>query len=161
MSTMYEATSTTDGLGNVDPDDAPGVEPLVKSSPATAAAVGGVEVVSTLNREGTRDRHKQPWSRSTQGLRRREEEPEEKSCLLWLKNYGLTFSHVDLHRADSIPPKLGYERPLRPMSRTHSPFYLLWQTLLRLMNQANPNSDGPAANSARLSTTHTISSLIT
>ena len=24
------------------------------------------------------------------------------------------------------------------------------------MNQANPNSDGPAANSARLSTTHTI-----
>ena len=26
-----------------------------------------------------------------------------RTCLLWLKNYGWTFSHVDLNRADSIP----------------------------------------------------------
>ena len=36
------------------------------------------------------------------------------------------------------------------------PILLLMKTLLRLMNQANPNSDGPVAISARLSTTHTI-----
>ena len=70
---------------------------------------------------------------------------------LWINT-----SHVDLYRADSMPPKLWYERPLRHMSRSYFPFYLLWKTLLRLMNQANPNSDGPAATSARLSTTHTM-----
>ena len=60
MSTMGEAASTADDLGSVDPDVAAGAEPLVDSSPATAAAAaaaggGGVEVVSALNREGTRD----------------------------------------------------------------------------------------------------------
>ena len=62
MSTMDEAASTTDGLGCVDPDGAPGAEPLVKSSPVTAAAAAaaaGVEVVSAPNREGSRDRLKQ------------------------------------------------------------------------------------------------------
>ena len=41
----------------MDPDVAPGADPLVDSSPATAAAAaaGGVEVVSAPNREGTRD----------------------------------------------------------------------------------------------------------
>ena len=56
--TMDEAASTTDDLGSVDPDVAPGAEPLVDSSPATAAAAAaaaGVEVVSAPNREGTRD----------------------------------------------------------------------------------------------------------
>ena len=53
---MDEAASTTDDLGSVDPDVAPGAEPLVDSSPATAAATAaGVEVVSAPNREGTRD----------------------------------------------------------------------------------------------------------
>ena len=64
MRTMDEAASTTDGLGCVDPDGAPGAEPLVKSSPVTAAAAAaaaaGVEVVSAPNREGSRDRLKQP-----------------------------------------------------------------------------------------------------
>ena len=65
MSTMDEAASTTDGLGCVDPDGAPGAEALVESSPATAAAAaagggGGVEVVSTPNREESRGRLKQP-----------------------------------------------------------------------------------------------------
>ena len=58
MSTMDEAASTADDLGSVDPDVAPGAEPLVDSSPATAAAAAaaaGVEVVSAPNREGTRD----------------------------------------------------------------------------------------------------------
>ena len=57
---MDEAASTTDDLGSVDPDVAPGAEPLVDSSPATAAAGGGggVEVVSAPNREGTRDPQK-------------------------------------------------------------------------------------------------------
>ena len=56
MSTMDEAASTTYDLGSVDPDVAPGAEPLVDSSPATAAATAaGVEVVSAPNREGTRD----------------------------------------------------------------------------------------------------------
>ena len=52
MSTMDEAASTTDGLGCVDPDGAPGVDPLMESSPATAAAAAaaGVEVVSASNR---------------------------------------------------------------------------------------------------------------
>ena len=46
----------------MDPDVAPGAEPLVDSSLATAAAAAaaaaagaGVEVVSARNREGTRD----------------------------------------------------------------------------------------------------------
>ena len=60
---MDEAASTTDVLGCVDPDGAPGAEPLVDSSPATAAAAAaaapGVEVVSAPNREGRRDRLKQ------------------------------------------------------------------------------------------------------
>ena len=67
MSTMDEAASTTNDLGSVDPDVAPGAGPLVDSSPATAAdaataaaaaaaaAAAGVEVVSAPNREGTRD----------------------------------------------------------------------------------------------------------
>ena len=60
MSTMDEAASTTDYLGSVDPDNAPGAEPLVDSNPGTAAAAAaaaaaGVEVVSAPNREGTRD----------------------------------------------------------------------------------------------------------
>ena len=57
MSTMDEAASTADDLGSVDPDVAPGAEPLVDSSPGTAAAAAaaGVEVVSAPNREGTRD----------------------------------------------------------------------------------------------------------
>ena len=57
MSTMGEAASTADDLGSVDPDVAPGADPLVDSSPATAAAAAaaGVEVVSAPNREGTRD----------------------------------------------------------------------------------------------------------
>ena len=50
---------TTDYLGSVDPDVAPGAEPLADSSPGTAAAAAaaaaGVEVVSAPNREGTRD----------------------------------------------------------------------------------------------------------
>ena len=53
VSTMDEAASTTDDLGSVDPDVAPGAEPLVDSSPATAAAAAaaaGVEVVSAPNR---------------------------------------------------------------------------------------------------------------
>ena len=54
---MGEAASTAHDLGSVDPDVAPGADPLVDSSPATAAAAaaGGVEVVSAPNREGTRD----------------------------------------------------------------------------------------------------------
>ena len=61
MSTVDEAVSTTDGLGSVDLDGAPGAEPFVDSSPgnaaaaAAAAAAAGVEVVSSPNREGTRD----------------------------------------------------------------------------------------------------------
>ena len=62
MSTMDEVASTTDELGSVDADVAPGAEPLVDSSPATAAATAaaaaaaaGVEDVSAPNREGTRD----------------------------------------------------------------------------------------------------------
>ena len=60
VSTMDEAASTTDDLGSVDSDVAPGAEPLVDSSPATvaaaaAAAAAGVKVVSAPNREGTRD----------------------------------------------------------------------------------------------------------
>ena len=51
---MDEAASTTDGSDCVDLDGAPGAEPLVESSPFTAAA--GVEVVSAPNREGRRDR---------------------------------------------------------------------------------------------------------
>ena len=63
MRTMDEAASTTDGLSRVGPDRAPGAEPLVKSSPVTAAAAAagaGVEVLSAPNREGSRDRLKQP-----------------------------------------------------------------------------------------------------
>ena len=52
---MIEAVSTADYLGSVDPDVAHGAEPLVDSSPGTAAAASAVEVVSALNREGTRD----------------------------------------------------------------------------------------------------------
>ena len=60
MSTTDEAASTTDGFGCVVPEGAPGAEPLVESSPATAvAAAAGVEVVSASNREGSRDRLKQ------------------------------------------------------------------------------------------------------
>ena len=85
---------------------------------------------------------------------------KRKKRFVMAKNFGLTFkfSHnIDLYRADLMPPKLLYERRLRPMSRTYSPFYLLlWKTLLRLMNQVNLNSNGPAAISVRLSTTHTI-----
>ena len=43
---MDESASTTDGLGSVDHDGTPGAEPLVESSPGTAAAAAGVEVVS-------------------------------------------------------------------------------------------------------------------
>ena len=52
---MDEAASTTDYLGFVDTDVAPGAEPLVDSSPGTAAAAAaaaaaaGVEVVSSPN----------------------------------------------------------------------------------------------------------------
>ena len=58
---MDEDASTTDGLGFVDPDDASGAsaEPLMESSPGTAAAAAaaaGLEVVSARNREGDRDR---------------------------------------------------------------------------------------------------------
>ena len=58
---MDEAASTSDDLGCVGPDGAPGAEPLVTSSPVTAAAAAaaGVEVVSAPNREGSRDRLKQ------------------------------------------------------------------------------------------------------
>ena len=59
VSTMDESASTTDGLGSVDHDGTPGAEPLVESSPGTAAAAAGVEVVSAPNREGNRDRLKQ------------------------------------------------------------------------------------------------------
>ena len=57
---MDEAASAAVGLGSVDPDVAPGSEPLVDSSPGTAAAAAaaaavGVEVVSAPNREGTRE----------------------------------------------------------------------------------------------------------
>ena len=38
MSTMGQAASTADDLGSVHPDVAPGAEPLVDSSPGTAAA---------------------------------------------------------------------------------------------------------------------------
>ena len=38
MSTMGEASSIDDDLGSVDPDVAPEAEPLVDSSPGTAAA---------------------------------------------------------------------------------------------------------------------------
>ena len=55
MSRMDEAASTTDYLGSVDPDVTSGAKPLVDSSPGTAAAASAVEVVSALNREGTRD----------------------------------------------------------------------------------------------------------
>ena len=55
MSTMDDAASTIDSLGFMDPDGAPGAEPLVKSSPvivaAAAAAAAGVDVASALNRE--------------------------------------------------------------------------------------------------------------
>ena len=65
MSTMDEAASTADDLGSVDPGVAPGAEPLVGSSPVTAAAAaaaGGVEVVSAPNREGTRNPMKHLFS---------------------------------------------------------------------------------------------------
>ena len=53
MRTMDEAASTTDDLGSVDPDVAPGAEPLVDSRPGTAAgSAAAVEVVSTPNRQG-------------------------------------------------------------------------------------------------------------
>ena len=62
MSTMGEAASTADDLGSVDPDVAPGAEPLVNSSPGTTAAAAadaccwcGGCVCSYCNREGTRD----------------------------------------------------------------------------------------------------------
>ena len=63
MRTMDVAVSTTDYLGSVDPDVAPGAEAMVDSSPdtaaaaaaAAAAAVAGVKVVSAPNREGIRD----------------------------------------------------------------------------------------------------------
>ena len=63
MSTMEEAASTPDCLGSVDRDVASGAEPLVYSSPGTAAAgaaaaaaaAAGVKVVSAPNQEGTRD----------------------------------------------------------------------------------------------------------
>ena len=58
MSTMEEAASTADDLSSVDPDVAPGAEPLVDSSPGTAAAAAaaaGVKVVSASDREGIRD----------------------------------------------------------------------------------------------------------
>ena len=65
MSTMDEAASTADDSGSVDPDVAPGAEPMVDSSPdtvgggggaaAAAAAAAAVESVSAPNREGTRD----------------------------------------------------------------------------------------------------------
>ena len=61
VSTMGESASTADDLGSVEPDAAPGAEPLVDSSPGTAAtaaaaaaAAAGVEVVSATVREGTR-----------------------------------------------------------------------------------------------------------
>ena len=47
----------------VNPDGAPGAEPFVESSPATAvaaaASAAGVEVVLAPNRGGSRDRLKQ------------------------------------------------------------------------------------------------------
>ena len=52
----------------MDPDVAPGAEPLVDSSPATAAATAaGVEVVSAPNREGTRDPLKHLFSAENMG----------------------------------------------------------------------------------------------
>ena len=60
MSTMDEAAPTTDGLGCVDPDGAPGAEPLVKSSRVTAAAAAAaLEVVSAPNQERSPGRLKQ------------------------------------------------------------------------------------------------------
>ena len=58
VSTIDEAASAADDLGFVDPDVAPGAEPLVDASPGTATAAGGtcgVEAVSAPSREGTRD----------------------------------------------------------------------------------------------------------
>ena len=53
MRTMDEAASTTDDLASVDPDVAPGAEPLVDSRPGTAAgSAAAVEVVSTPKRQG-------------------------------------------------------------------------------------------------------------
>lgn len=48
---MDEAASTTDGLGSVNPDGAPGTQPLAESSPPTAAAAASnnVEIVSASN----------------------------------------------------------------------------------------------------------------
>ena len=76
MSAMGEAAPTTNGLGSVDLDSAPGAESLAESSPDTAAAAAAdVEVVSAPNQEGTRERHS--GRRSTQGLRDAIVEPKK------------------------------------------------------------------------------------
>ena len=70
MGMMDEASSNIDGFGSVGPDGTSGAgllvesEPLVKSSPDTAAAAvaahaAGVEVAPAPNREGRWDRLKQ------------------------------------------------------------------------------------------------------
>ena len=60
---MDEVASTTDHLGSVEPDVAPGAEPLVDSSVGTAAnAAGGVDVVSAPYRQRTRDQMKHLFS---------------------------------------------------------------------------------------------------
>ena len=62
------------------------------------------------------------------------------------REFWINFPYLHLYRANSIPPKLWYQRPLRNTSRSCSPFYLLCKTLLRLIYQANPNSDLPRCN---------------
>ena len=53
---MDETASTTDGLGCVDPDGAPGAEALVESSPATAvAAAGGGDSVGCIGSQSRRE----------------------------------------------------------------------------------------------------------
>ena len=61
--TMDETASSTDGLGSVDPDGAPGAQPAVESGPATAvaasvsaaAAAAGEDIVSASNQEENRE----------------------------------------------------------------------------------------------------------
>ena len=84
---------TTDYLGSVDPDVAPGAEPLVDSSPGTgaaaaAAAAAGVEVVSAPNREGTRDPLKHLFS--AENLRKHH---------VWNNTNGCVYEYVRLEAA--------------------------------------------------------------
>ena len=68
MTTMDEVASNTDYMSSVYPDVAPGSEPLVDSSVSTAAAAtAGVDVVSALHRQGTRDPLKHLFSAENMG----------------------------------------------------------------------------------------------